>query len=192
MSGAPSLDEFKELSAQCQLPTLPTMPTCAPKLYVGNFDNVGIRQNRKEPDPFADLPPNDPVYRFEWRRWFSLLIQHKFEIGNLPMQTIDGRIGQGHRTAQEAHALALGEAVNLWHSAYGRRPDPHSCAGCGKPMAQSRLIALPYGASVHDDADLRCLIAYGERWRTAACDALRKLSITGEFSVDVPSIEGVD
>jgi hypothetical protein len=155
------------------------MPTCAPKLYVGNFDNVGIRQNRKEPDPFADLPPNDPVYRFEWCRWFSLLIQHKHEIGNRPTQPADGRIEQGCRTHEEAHTLAYGEAQCLWHEQYGQRPDPHCCAGCGEPIGRSALFALPDGARVHDGAELRCLIAYGDRWRRAAADALHRLGITG-------------
>ena len=116
-------------------------------------------------DPFADLPPNDPVHRRAWQRWFSLLSSHWLEMG------------QGDRTPEEAHALVYSKAQCLWHERYGQRPDPHSCGGCGKPIDRSVLFVLPDGARVHDDADLRCLIVYAEKWRRAAADALRKLSI---------------
>ena len=128
-------------------------------------------------DPFAALPPNDPVYRAAWRRWFALLVQHKLELGNAPTQHVDGRLKQSRRTPEEARALALGEAECLWHERYGQRPDPNRCAGCGGPIGRSNLIALPDGSAVHDDADLRCLISYGDRWRSAAADALTRLGV---------------
>jgi hypothetical protein len=119
---------------------------------------------RQQEDIFADLPPNDSAYEGEWLRWFGLLVSHKLQIG------------QGNRTHEEAYELAYGEATNFWRERYGQRPDPHRCAGCGKPIGRSNPMTLPDGARVHD-ADLRCLIAYGERWRTAAGDALSRLGI---------------
>lgn len=95
--------------------------------------------------------------------------------GSIPWFSTRREIGQ--RSIEEARALALGEAECLWHERYGQRPDPRSCAGCGKPIGQSALFALPDGARVHDDAGLACLIAYGHRWRTAAVEALRALGI---------------
>jgi hypothetical protein len=114
-------------------------------------------------DPFSDLPPNDPAYRPAWRRWFNLLVQHKAQIGR--------------RSLEEARQLAYGEAECLWHARYGRRPDPHLCAGCDGPVGSANIFALPDGARVHDDAGLACLTSYGDRWRTAAAEALRALGI---------------
>jgi hypothetical protein len=177
------LEEFKALSdIDCQLPTLPTLPTSQPPPHVGNFDNVG--KWHRDPagddfDPFADLPPNDPAYQGEWQRWFNLLVQHKHEIGNLPTHLPDGTTRPSSRDLAEAHVLALGEAENLWHSRYGRRPDPHSCAGCGRPIGQSTPLALSDGAKIRDDSDFICLTAYGIRWRTAATDAFRLLGVCG-------------
>jgi hypothetical protein len=137
------------------------------------------RAEQHQADPFADnLPPNDPVNRAAWQRWFNLLVRHKFELGNAPTQHVDGRVKQSSRTLAEAHTLALGEAVNLWHIAFGQRPDPHLCAGCDGPIGSTNIFAVPDGARVHDDAGLACLHAYGHRWRTTAEAALQAMGIT--------------
>jgi hypothetical protein len=145
----------------------------------------GTSQN-PDYDPFANLPPNDPAYRGAWQRWFSLLTSHKLELGNRPAQRPDGSTQQSQRKHEEAHALAYGETLNLWHSTYGQRPDPHSCAGCNKPIGRSNLMALSDGARVHDDADLRCLISYGDRWRTTAANALKRLGIDERDTDELP------
>jgi hypothetical protein len=177
MTARPSwLDEFRALSSLAANSVLPDakranlakrdIPITLPPPF-GTFGTFGIwHRDKPAPstyDPFAAMPPNDPAYLGAWRRWFSLLISHKLEIGNRPTQRPDGSIEASHRTHDEAHALALGEAINLWHERYGRRPDPHSCAGCDWPIGHSNLFALPDGARVHDAPDLRCLIAYGDR-----------------------------
>jgi hypothetical protein len=121
-------------------------------------------------DPFVEsMPPNESRYRGEWQRWFASLVSHKYAIGNAP-----GVGERRYRTHEEAYELAHGEAVNLWHQKYGQRPDPQTCAGCRKPIGRSNLMALPDGGWVHDDAELRCLISYGEMWRNAAAHALTR------------------
>jgi hypothetical protein len=165
MSANPWLEEFKALSTECQLPTLPMMPTSAPEPHVGNFDHVGIRhRDKKTPlDPFADLPPNDIRCKAEWRRWHSLLIKHYLDL---------------HHPETEVATLAYGRLITLWHERYGKRPDAHTCAGCNKPIDRSNLLALPEGARVHDNADPNCLKLYGTRWRTTAESALHAMGIT--------------
>jgi hypothetical protein len=70
-------------------------------------------------DPFGDPPANDSACRGEWQRWFNLLVTHKLAIDNLPTQLVDGTFMPSHRTHEEAHALAYGEAQCLWHERYG-------------------------------------------------------------------------
>jgi len=113
-------------------------------------------------DPFADVPPNDPRYKAEWSRWHGLLIRHYLDL---------------HHDEPEATTLAYGRLINLWHDRYGQRPDLHRCAGCDGPVGSTNIFALPDGARCHDGAGLACLIAYGDRWRTAAAEALRALGI---------------
>jgi hypothetical protein len=192
MSARPSwLDEFRSLAqpapnTKCQLPNVPTLPNEGQSREsgppFGTFDTFDIwHRDKRAYDPFADLPPDDPACRGEWQRWFNVLISHRLQIG------------QANRAHEEAAALAYGEAQCLWHERYGQRPQPHSCAGCSKPMGQSKLFALPDGASVHDDAELRCLAAYGVRWRTAAADALRRVGIVPfEDSVHAAEMDDVD
>lgn len=70
-------------------------------------------------------------------------------------------------------------AMDLWHRRHGVKPIPHRCAGCGGRLLDgARVFVLPDGAPIHDgDRFLRCLGAYGRRWRFQAAAALAALGI---------------
>jgi hypothetical protein len=110
---------------------------------------------------FSTDPFDPPVtgYGPEWRRWFSLLVEQKKELGHPPAF---------------AARLAYGEALTVWHLHHGDRPDPPCCAGCGDPVANP-VHTLPDGALICPADD--CLIAYGEKWRAAAASALAALGV---------------
>jgi len=72
------------------------------------------------------------------------------------------------------------EALALWHAHHGEKPEPGRCAGCGEPVARSAAMLLHDGAAVHGDRGehgLRCLSAYGRRWRSRAAAGLVALGI---------------
>jgi len=47
------------------------------------------------------------------------------------------------------------------------------CAGCRAPIAEGvEKLELADGNTVHLDSDYRCLIAWGDRWRSAAHAAI--------------------
>jgi len=98
-----------------------------------------------------------------WRAWFDA--------------TTDRRAILGRRTLAEALPLAFGDLQNEWHRRHGARPVPGRCAGCGGLLGESKLMALPDGAAVHENKGWACLTAYGTRWRQAAATALRALGI---------------
>jgi hypothetical protein len=72
----------------------------------------------------------------------------------------------------EAHRLAWGKVINLWHMRHGERIPPHLCAGCREPMGHAAALDLMDGCRVHDDAEYECLLRYGQRWRGTAERAL--------------------
>jgi len=65
--------------------------------------------------------------------------------------------------------LALAKIACSGHLDHGERVPRALCAGCRSPIAPGDdFLALADDNRVHFDADYRCLIAWGERWRSAA------------------------
>lgn len=83
----------------------------------------------------------------------------------------------GRRPRPDAERLAWGELQNEWHLRHGESTPPWQCAGCGKPIGGREALALADGCRVHCDDGLRCLIAYGRRWRAAAARALTAMGL---------------
>jgi hypothetical protein len=125
------------------------------------------------PDPF-DPPPAG--HAPEWRRWFALLVRHKIEV-----------LGRAEsRTPEDARRLAYGEALTAWHMQQAVRSTSSCCAGCGNPVADP-IHTLPDGAKVCPTDE--CLIAYGEKWRSAAAAGLAAMGIS---ELVVPAIAQPD
>jgi hypothetical protein len=81
----------------------------------------------------------------------------------------------GRYTRAQAERLAWGELENRWHSQHGERVPPDICAGCRRPIGNSRALDVADGTRVHD---IDCLIKFGERWRGAATRALIEMGLT--------------
>jgi hypothetical protein len=92
------------------------------------------------------------------------------------------RLAQLDYAADVASLLAHGHLLNDIHSALVaiKPPDPTVCAGCDQTLAGPALDTGD-GARVHDQADHKCLVAYGRKWRKRASDQLAPLGI------DVPA-----
>jgi len=61
--------------------------------------------------------------------------------------------------------------------AHGRRAPASLCAGCDQLISGVEILLLPDGTRVHFGG-LECLVRYGERWRSAATDALVTMGLT--------------
>jgi hypothetical protein len=55
-----------------------------------------------------------------------------------------------------------------WHLEHGERVPRALCAGCRRPIGDGEALDLADDNVVHIDAEYRCLIAWGEAWRSAA------------------------
>ena len=80
-----------------------------------------------------------------------------------------GEIGQICRSlvsATRSHIRAKDEM--RWHLDHGERVPRALCAGCRMPIGDSEAMDLADDNRVHLDPDYRCLIAWGEAWRSAA------------------------
>jgi hypothetical protein len=95
-----------------------------------------------------------------WRDWLGVRIVEWFHDG---------------RGWEEAARLAWGDALNEWHQRHGKRWPSWQCAGCEAPISGIRAFTFPDGNRVHDT--LNCVIAFGNRWRGAACTALVALGL---------------
>jgi hypothetical protein len=75
-----------------------------------------------------------------------------------------------------APRMAYNTVLTDWHLSCGHVPARTHCAGCGRPLVSGEPdMVLPDGAHLHDsDA---CLVAWGDKWRTAAAAALQRLGI---------------
>ena len=58
-----------------------------------------------------------------------------------------------------------------WHLAHRERASAEVCAGCGQLILPDDILDLIDGARVHMKG-YRCRIAYEQRWRSAATNAL--------------------
>jgi hypothetical protein len=71
----------------------------------------------------------------------------------------------------EAACIAWGEMQFRWHRLHGSRVSTSICAGCGDRLDGAETLALGDGARLHI-ATLDRLVAYGQRWRGTATEAL--------------------
>jgi hypothetical protein len=79
--------------------------------------------------------------------------------------------------ADEAEHLAWGELEIRWHRLHRTRSPEWQCAGCGEPIGGLAAMTLADGSRVHFGDDLSCLMAFGQRWRSAATKGLRALGL---------------
>jgi hypothetical protein len=86
-------------------------------------------------------------------------------------------LGSGRYTESEAEGLARAELKCRWHRLHGERVPASTCAGCGEPIADTEALDPGDGTRVHF-ATAGCLIRYGERWRSAATQALLAMGLT--------------
>ena len=77
---------------------------------------------------------------------------------------------------QEALSIAWGEMQYLWRKRHWEPLAAGTCAGCGRPLGSGPVLPLDQGTAVHI-ATLDCVIAYGDRWRSAATRGLRALGL---------------
>ena len=77
------------------------------------------------------------------------------------------------RNPRDRASLALAKDECRWHLDHGERVPRALCAGCRRPFVPGDdVLDLADDNRVHFDAD--CLIAWGDRWRTAARTALTR------------------
>jgi hypothetical protein len=119
----------------------------------------------------------------------KLLAEHKTEVlAALSPSFVDASWWRGRFAAQavqwfvgdrEWHAakrLAWGDLENEWHHQHGKRCPSWQCAGCDAPIGGAQALNLPDGNRVHFEP-IDCLIRFGKRWRSAACQALVALGL---------------
>jgi hypothetical protein len=76
----------------------------------------------------------------------------------------------------EAELLAWRDIEWRWHLAHRERASAEVCAGCGQLILPDETLDLIDGARVHMKG-YRCRIAYEQRWRSAATNALIALGL---------------
>ena len=76
----------------------------------------------------------------------------------------------------EAELLAWRDIEWRWHLAHRERVPAEVCAGCGQLIRADEALDLIDGARVHVKG-YRCRIAYEQRWRSAATNALIALGL---------------
>ena len=107
-----------------------------------------------EPGPGADSAT--------WCTWFEARLQRRLRLDYSP---------------QAARSLALGEAQTRWHQLHSQTPPVALCAGCSAPLSGSDCFEPEDGVRAHYDDALKCLTAYGARWRGEAARGLEELGI---------------
>jgi hypothetical protein len=130
-----------------------------------------------KPDVVAALTPKRACEAGEakqWRNRYAAHISHWFL--------------HGQRDWYDAERIAFGELILDFHRQHGARFDSHHCAGCGD------LLAADAGTTVdHDSVRIHfgavhgvdCLIAFGQRWRSAAVAGLQGLGIEPPIPFDL-------
>ena len=76
----------------------------------------------------------------------------------------------------EAELLAWRDIEWRWHLAYRERASAEVCAGCDQLIQADEALDLIDGARIHMKGH-RCRIAYEQRWRSAAKNALIALGL---------------
>jgi hypothetical protein len=76
----------------------------------------------------------------------------------------------------EAELFAWREMEWRWHFAHREKVPAEVCAGCGQLIGEDKALDLIDGARVHIKGH-RCRIAYEQRWRRAASNALVALGL---------------
>ncbi|WP_448206658.1 hypothetical protein [Azospirillum sp. sgz302134] len=161
-----------------------------PTANFGNNGNFGTGESEGDPSPATDCDADwrDPAALGEfdaglWRAEAEVDARHP-----APLQAEPADWGRWFDREVMARAPVMGWAaaerrvwgiaLDLWHRLHGARPDPHRCAGCGEHLDGAKAFVLPDGALVHDDGRLlRCLNAYGRRWRRRAAAALAAVGL---------------
>jgi hypothetical protein len=82
----------------------------------------------------------------------------------------------GNYPRVEAELFAWQEIEWRWHLAHRERVPAQVCAGCGQLIRADEALDLIDGARVHMKG-YRCRMAYEQRWRRAATDALTELGL---------------
>jgi hypothetical protein len=82
----------------------------------------------------------------------------------------------GRYTREEAERLAWDELENRWHVEHGERVPRDLCTGCRTPIGEAEALDLIDGNRVHF-ANNACLIRHGDRWRSAATQALAAMGL---------------
>ena len=85
-------------------------------------------------------------------------------------------VGSGGTTRVDADKLVFDELLWIWHAANPVEHAPGQCAAC-ETAFEPPVMALPDGATVCDQPDHGCLIAYGNGRRQEAVNALQSLGI---------------
>jgi hypothetical protein len=98
--------------------------------------------------------------------------------GHLKTQVPNG--AQCRSNAGDRASLALAKLACRWHLDHGEGVPRALCAGCRAPIDDAAALDLADGNLVHFDPDYRCLIAFGERWRTTARAAVGAASTDGQ------------
>jgi hypothetical protein len=90
------------------------------------------------------------------------------------LESLGDHSDHSRRNPRDRARLAGTEDECRWHLERGERVPRALCAGCRRPFVPGDLALdeLADNNRVHFDADYRCLIAWGERWRSAARAAL--------------------
>jgi hypothetical protein len=70
--------------------------------------------------------------------------------------------------APETPEFASLKAATRWHLEHGERVPSTLCAGCRQALGDVEVLDLADGNRVHLDPAYRCLIAWGEVWRSTA------------------------
>ena len=115
------------------------------------------------PEPALDAALN-PAW---WRREFHVRTAHWLV---------------SPRTVREAEMLAWGDLQEKWRRRFGRRTPSWQCAGCKLPFDGSSPVELDDDNSVHQP--IKCLIAYGKRWRQESTRGLMAFGLRRPGGVD--------
>lgn len=132
------------------------------------------KRSRPEPVPVVSVAGWMTLYK-DWLAYWSA-----------PRKTPHRAAGVASYSKAEAQQLAFAEVELRWHRRHGELVDVGLCAGCLLPLDRSTALHTGDGNEVHHGDDDACLIAYGKRWRAAACKALAGMGLTPPDQDPIP------